>query len=92
MATSADGKTLPYCGVLEELVKSADWCIKLAAVITSRKTAPTTTEAATMQDVWNRILSHKNCAACNSEGPAAFPKVRMARIVLSPKILKGRKR
>ena len=81
MTTIAKGVQLPHCPMLEELERSAKWCLERAALSRNRDTPPSAKEAATMQDVWNKILKHKGCPTCNSAGSARFPRLRTARVV-----------
>jgi hypothetical protein len=92
MTTIAKRVQLPHCPMLEELERSAKGCLERAALSRSRDTPPSAKEAATMQDVWSRILKHKGCLTCNSAGPAHFPRLRTAWVVTESLQHLGRKR
>jgi hypothetical protein len=91
MKTVSDGITLPHCKTLEELERSANWCILRTDHYQRLNVLPIPSDIEAMQNIWERILAHRNCVTCNSAGAAHFPKVRTARYFTVPLGNKGAK-
>jgi hypothetical protein len=76
--TIAAGASLGHCPELEELKVSTQWCLNLAALSQVQQKPVSATDAASMEDVRVRLISHKNCPTCSAAGPDRFPRLRTA--------------